>query len=52
MKVKKNDEEVLTANNEGVKAIDLHATTFLIIGEYSRLEDFGGNRTGCFWIGN
>ena len=42
--------EVLTANNEGVKAIDLHATTYLIIGKNSRFEDFG-SRTACFWIG-
>lgn len=54
MTVYKNDDEVLTANNEGVKAIDLHATTYLIIGENSRFEDYrkdGEARTGCFWIG-
>ena len=50
MSVYRENEEVLTANNEGVKAEDLHATTFLIIGKYSRLEDYG-ERTGCFWIG-
>lgn len=50
MTVKKGSDEVLTANNEGVKAIDLHATTYLIIGNNSRLEDYG-NRTACFWIG-
>lgn len=50
MTVYKDNEEVLTANNKGVKAIDLHATTYLIIGTNSRLEDFG-DRTGCFWIG-
>jgi hypothetical protein len=50
MKVYNNSNEVLTANNEGVKAIDLHATTYLIIGKNSRFEDFG-NRTACFWIG-
>jgi hypothetical protein len=50
MRVYKNDTEVLTADNQGVKATDLHARTFLIIGENSRLED-RGNRTACFWIG-
>lgn len=50
MNIKKGSNEVLTANNEGVKAVDLHATTFLIIGSNSRFEDFG-NRTACFWIG-
>lgn len=54
MTVYKNDEAVLTANNQGVNAQNLHATTYLIIGENSRFEDFvrdGEARTGCFWIG-
>lgn len=42
---------VLTADNKGVKAKNLHATTYLIIGTNSRIEDYGSNRTGCFWIG-
>jgi hypothetical protein len=46
-----NDEAVLTANNTGVNAVNLHATTYLIIGNNSRFEDYGDNRTGCFWIG-
>lgn len=50
MAISRGDKEVLTANNEGVKAEDLHATTYLIIGETSRLEDLRG-RTCCFWIG-
>ena len=49
MSVNKDNTEVLTANNLGVKAEDLHATTYLIIGNTSRFEDYG-NRTGCFWI--
>lgn len=51
MTVSKGSKEVLTANNEGVKAIDLHAETYLIIGNNSRLEDYKTNRTACFWIG-
>lgn len=50
MTVFKDNSAVLTANNQGVKAKDLHAVTFLIIGNNSRFEDYG-NRTGCFWIG-
>lgn len=49
-----NDDAVLTANNQGVNAKNLHATTYLIIGKYSRFEDYdrdGQERTGCFWIG-
>ena len=51
MTVFKNNEAVLTANNIGVNAVNLHATTYLIIGTNSRFEDYGYSRTGCFWIG-
>lgn len=51
MTVYKNNDAVLTANNCGVDAVNLHATTYLIIGTNSRFEDYGDNRTGCFWIG-
>lgn len=51
MSVSKNDEVVLIANNVGVEAINLKADTYLIIGRNSRFEDYGDNRTGCFWIG-
>ena len=47
-------EEVLVANKDGVKATDLHAKTYLKIGSgegRSRFEDYGMNRTGCFWTG-
>lgn len=51
MKVFKDDTTVLTANNVGVDAANLHATTYLIIGTNSRFENYGEDRTGCFWIG-
>ena len=54
MVVNRDGNAVLTANNEGVQAVNLHATTYLIIGQYSRFEDYdkdGEPRTGCFWIG-
>jgi hypothetical protein len=54
MTIHRDNEEVLTANNEGVKAYNLHANTYLIIGQSSRFEDYqkdGETRTGCFWIG-
>lgn len=51
MTVYKDNEEMLVANNQGVNAVNLHATTYLIIGTNSRFEDYAGNRTGCFWIG-
>lgn len=54
MYVKRDDEEILTANNNGVNAVNLHAKTYLIIGSgdgRSRFEDYGINRTACFWVG-
>lgn len=51
MIVSRNNKEVLVANNKGVIAEDLHATTYLIIGKNSRFEDYDRDRTGCFWIG-
>lgn len=54
MKVFKNDEMMLTANNQGVDAKNLTATTYLIIGGNSRMENYTENsstRTAVFWIG-
>ena len=51
MTVYRNNTEMLVANNVGVNATNLHATTYLIIGGNSRFEDYGSGRTGCFWIG-
>jgi hypothetical protein len=54
MYVKNYGSDVLTANNQGVGAVNLHAKTYLIIGAgngRSRIEDYGINRTGVFWIG-
>jgi hypothetical protein len=54
MYVKKGGENILVADANGVSATDLHAKTYLIIGEgkgRSRFEDYGIDRTGCFWIG-
>ena len=43
--------ELLIAKSDGVDAYDLHAKTYLKIGGRSRFENYGDNRTGCFWIG-
>ena len=51
MYVNRNDDNILTANHEGVDAINLRARQYLIIGKNSRLEDYEGNRTACFYIG-
>jgi hypothetical protein len=44
------NEPVMVVNSDGVNAENLHATTWLIIGNNSRFEDWG-DRTACFWIG-
>jgi hypothetical protein len=54
MYVERSGEAILTANNKGVTATNLHAKTYLIIGAgngRSRIEDYGIDRTGVFWIG-
>jgi hypothetical protein len=56
MSITRGEEgEVLTVNNQGVHAENLKATTYLIINETSRFEDWtnenGEVRTACFWIG-
>lgn len=52
MTVYKTNEAVLTANNEGVDAVNLSASTYLIIGTNSRFENYKENRTACFFIGS
>ena len=55
MEIKRNDDTQLLANSEGVIAYDLHAKTYLIVGDNSRFEDYeknGKKQTGCFWIGD
>ena len=55
MYVTRSDEEILTANNNGVSAINLSAKQYLIVGASSRFEDYtdgtGARRTACFYIG-
>lgn len=54
MYVTRSGDEILTANHEGVNAVNLHAKEYLIVGSgdgRSRFEDYGSNRTGCFYIG-
>ncbi len=55
MYVNRGEDNILTANNEGVDAINLRSRQFLIVGDYSRFENYdggtGGNRTACFYIG-
>ena len=56
MYVTRSGEEILTANNEGVSAINLTARQYLIVGSNSRFEDYtpvsGSKRTACFYVGD
>lgn len=51
MTVSKSGEVTLTANNTGVDAVNLRATTYLVVGTNSRFENYRENRTGCFFVG-
>ncbi len=51
MKVTRDGTEILTATKEGVKARDLTAGQYLIVGENARFEDYGTGRSACFWVG-
>lgn len=55
MYVTRSDEEILTANNDGVSAINLSSRQYLTMGANSRFEDYSNgtdtNRTACFYIG-
>ena len=51
MYVNRGDDNILTANDKGVDAINLRSRQYLIIGDNSRLENYETNRTACFYIG-
>ena len=54
MYVERDGVDILTANSDGVSALDLHAKTYLKIGSGDgrcRFEDYGNDRVGCFWMG-
>lgn len=51
MYVRRAGKTILQANNQGVEATDVAVRNFLMIGDASRLEDYGTNRTACFFVG-
>lgn len=54
MYVTRSDDEILTANSDGVNAINLSSRQYLIVGDNSRFENYSNgsdtNRTACFYI--
>ena len=51
MYVRRNNEDILVADSDGVNAINLTARRYLIVGDNARFEDYQGKRTACFYIG-
>jgi hypothetical protein len=51
MYVRKNSDDILIADKDGVNAINLTARKYLIVGNNARFEDYPNNRTACFYIG-
>lgn len=50
MSIYRDSDEVLTVDNTGVKAENLHTTTYLNIAGLMRFEIYDGSRIGCFWV--
>ena len=50
MYVTRSGETILQANNAGVVATDVTVRNYLIIGTHARFEDYGIDRTACFYI--
>lgn len=55
MYITRSGEDILTANNDGVNAMNLTSRKYLTIGLNSRFENYSNgtdlNRTACFYIG-
>ena len=51
MCVRRGGQVLLSADNRGVEAVDVTVGNYLIIGDNSRLEDYGTGRTACFYRG-
>lgn len=53
--VNRYGQPVLQANDAGVVAYDVTVGNYLVVGNYSRFEDYVGSldakRTGCFFVG-
>lgn len=50
MTIYRSGTEILVADNLGVKAEDLQASTFLVIGDNSRFENYKDTRTACYYL--
>ena len=41
---------MLRADDKGVLATDVTVRNYLVVGDHARFEDYGADRTACFWI--
>ena len=51
MHVNRYGQTLLQADHQGVKARDVTVENYLIVGDYTRFEDYAGGRTACYYIG-
>ena len=49
MYVNRGDTPMLRANDKGVLATDVTVRNYLIVGNHARFEDYGSDRTACYW---
>lgn len=51
MTINEGSQDVLVANSDGVDAWKLKAKKYIIIADLIHLEEYDGNKIGCFWVG-
>lgn len=49
MYVRRAGETILRADQQGVEAVDVTVRNYLEVGDHARFEDYGTDRTACFW---
>lgn len=50
MYVRRDNTEMLGADSTGVRAENVTVRKYLTIGNHARIENYGNNRTGCFFV--
>ncbi len=50
MYVRRNGEDILRANDDGVLAVDVTVQNYLVVGNHTRFEDYTNKRTACYWL--
>jgi hypothetical protein len=50
MYVNRGDDNMLTVDKDGVDAINITTRQYLVVGEHARFQNYGSDRTACFYI--